>query len=127
VVPLPGPSAVTAAIAASGFNANAFHFEGFLPRKRGKRMKVLNELKSEASTLIFFESPYRVVETLNEMREVFGDRQVAIARELTKVHEEMTRATMSQVIDRLSKVTPRGEFTLVVQGTGGKSGHTSQD
>lgn len=113
---IPGPSAVTTALAASGFSGSRFIFEGFLPRRPGRRKKLLRELARQERTVVFFESPYRVVKTLEECLEAFGDREGAIARELTKVHEEVVRARLSELIDHARK-NPRGEFTLVISGS----------
>lgn len=116
VIPIPGASAVVAAVSASGFSANAFHFEGFLPRKQGKRKKILEKLKSEENTLVFFESPYRIVETLRDMLEVLGDRRAIVCREMTKMYEDIVPLTLSKLADKISKQEPRGEFTIVVEG-----------
>ncbi|HLY11869.1 MAG TPA: 16S rRNA (cytidine(1402)-2'-O)-methyltransferase [Planctomycetota bacterium] len=116
VVPLPGPSAVAVAASISGFGADAFHFAGFLPKKPGKRRKVLGTLKALTVTLLFFESPYRVAALLEDVLEVLGDRRLTICRELTKLHEEVWRTTVSQALARYQKEEPRGEFTLAVEG-----------
>jgi len=115
VHPIPGPSAVTAAASVSGFPVDRFVFEGFLPRKPGKRRKALRALREESRTLIFYESPHRIVETLEDMLAELGDRRITIARELTKVHEELLRTTLARALDRWRETEPRGEFTLVVE------------
>jgi 16S rRNA (cytidine1402-2'-O)-methyltransferase len=121
VVPVPGPSAVAVAASISGFGADAFHFAGFLPRKPGKRRKMLEILGSLRVTLIIFESPYRVAATLEDMLAVLGDRRLTVCRELTKLHEEVWRTTVSQAAERYQKVEPRGEFTLAVEGLPGEA------
>jgi len=116
VVPLPGPSAVAVAASVCGFGADAFHFAGFLPKKPGKRRKVLETLKALEVTLIFFESPYRVAALLEDLSTVLGDRRLTICRELTKLHEEVWRTTVSQALERYKKEEGRGEFTIAVEG-----------
>jgi len=116
VVPIPGPSAVAAAAAVCGFGADAFHFAGFLPRKPGKRRKALEAIAALDVTLIVFESPYRVAGTLEDMQTVLGDRRITVCRELTKIHEEVWRTTVSRALERYRKEEPRGEFTLAVEG-----------
>lgn len=115
VVPIPGVSSVLAALVASGLSPDRFCFEGFLPKKKGRR-KRLEELRSDPRTLIFFESPYRIVKTLQDLMEFFGDRQCVVAREMTKIYEEFRRGNLSELIQYFSNVKPRGEFVLVVEG-----------
>ena len=117
VVAIPGPSAVTTAASVSGFPADAFHFAGFLPRRRGRRRKALEAVAALEITLIFFESPHRVAATLQEMHEVLGNRRLAVCRELTKMHEEVWRTTVGDALKRYRGESPRGEFTLVVEGS----------
>lgn len=116
VVALPGSSAVTTALAAAGLPADQFVYLGFLPRKKGEKRSLLASVKEEPRTLVCFESPYRVVDSLKAMLEVLGDRNVAVCRELTKLHEEVFRNTLSGAVAHFQK--PRGEFTIVIQGTG---------
>lgn len=118
VVPIPGPSAVAAAAAVCGFGADRFHFAGFLPRKPGKRRKALKALAPLETTLIFFESPHRVVESLEDMLVALGDRRLTLCRELTKAHEEVRRTTVSKLLEELKAGERRGEFTLAVEGAG---------
>lgn len=122
VVPLPGPSAVAVAASVCGFGADAFHFAGFLPKKSGKRRKLLETLKPLEVTLIFFESPYRVAALLEDMAAVLGERRLTVCRELTKLHEEVWRTTVSKALERYQKEEPRGEFTLAVEGLGSTGG-----
>jgi len=115
VEPLPGPSAALAALAASGLATDAFHFAGFLPAKSGQRAKVLEALKQEAATLIFYEAPHRVIEALETIEHVLGPRPVVVARELTKMHEEFLRGTADEVRGQLAaRGAVKGEFTLLV-------------
>ena len=114
VVPIPGPSAVTTALAASALPIHQFTYLGFLPRKKKERTDLLKSIASEARTVVIFESPHRLSNTLKELAEVLGDRRVSIGRELTKFHEEVFRGTISQAIEHFRQ--PRGEFTLVIEG-----------
>ena len=116
VVPVPGPSAVAAAAGVCGFDVDAFHFAGFLPRKPGKRRKALQALAGLEVTLILYESPHRVAETLEDMLSALGDRRMTLCRELTKVHEEVWRTTVAKAAERYRKEEPRGEFTLAIEG-----------
>lgn len=117
VSPVPGPSAVAAAASASGFPADAFHFAGFLPRKPGKRRRALEALAALETTLVLYESPHRVAATLRDMEATLGNRRLTVCRELTKLHEEVRRTTIAEAAARFAEETPRGEFTLVVEGS----------
>lgn len=113
---LPGATALIPALVQSGFPCDRFSFEGFLPQKKG-RMKQLNALSDEERTMIFYESPYRVVKCLEQFAEVFGaDRPVSVSRELTKKFEQTVRGTVAEVLDHFRATEPRGEFVLVVAG-----------
>ena len=114
VVPIPGPSALIAALAASGLPTEEFLFVGFLPARAGARRKALDALKAESRTLIFYEAPHRVVETLADASEILGARPAVIAREVTKIHEEFLRGPLSELLDSARKRAPRGEITLVI-------------
>jgi 16S rRNA (cytidine1402-2'-O)-methyltransferase len=114
VVPVPGPSAVIAALSAAGIGADRFVFEGFLPIKPGRRVNRLRALADLQTTLVLYESPHRIVATLEAIREVFGEAEVVVARELTKQFEEIVRATPSAHLERLGSAGPRGEFTVVI-------------
>src|SRR5262245_44887561 len=116
VTVVPGPCAAAAAAGASGLSADRFLFEGFLPKKPGKRRRLLESLAREPRTLVFYESPHRVAATLAAMRDALGDRRLTIARELTKVFEEIRPTTISAALAGLSKRPPRGEYVLVVEG-----------
>ena len=118
VVPVPGPSAAITALAVSGLPSDRFVFEGFLPRKPSHRRKRLELLKEEARTLIFYESPYRIVSTLTDVLAIFGDRQLCVCRELTKTYEEILNVTASEAIMIFTqKKQPKGEFTIVIAGS----------
>jgi len=114
VIPIPGASALIAALSASGLPTHSFIFEGFIPRKQGKRKNLFLSLHDQARTLIFYESPRRLLATLHDLFEVLGDRDIVIARELTKVFEEMIRGKTSEVIAQLEGKTIKGEITLLV-------------
>ncbi len=115
VEPVPGPSAVLAALSASGLPTDAFHFGGFLPAKPGQRLRALENLAEEQATLIFFEAPHRVVEALEAVEQVLGPRPVVVARELTKVHEEFLRGTPAEVRAQLeARDAIKGEITLLI-------------
>ncbi len=113
---LPGATACIPAIVSSGLPCDRFCFEGFLPRKKGRQTR-LEELSKEQRTMIFYESPYRVLKTLQQFAEVFGsDRHVSCCREISKVHEESVRGTIAEVIQHFTDVAPKGEFVIVVAG-----------
>jgi 16S rRNA (cytidine1402-2'-O)-methyltransferase len=116
VVPVPGPSAVITALSVAGLPTDRFLFEGFLPKKPGKRRRRLEALVDEARTLIFYESPRRVHDLLGEMRALWGERRVVVARELTKKFEEVLRGRIIEVQAQLGERPPQGEVTLVVEG-----------
>jgi 16S rRNA (cytidine1402-2'-O)-methyltransferase len=116
VVPIPGPSALLAALTASGLPSQPFFFYGFLPTGNKERGAVLADLASLRSTLIFYEAPHRVKETLADLEAAFGDRPAAACRELTKLHEEIRPGNLSGLLAHFEAQSPRGEFTLVVGG-----------
>ena len=116
VVPVPGPSAVLAALAASGLPSDVFRFEGFLPRKAGARTKRIGDLRHAYGSLIFFESPHRIEKLLGALLDGLGNRRAVIARELTKRFEEFQRGTLKELADRMRDQRPKGEITLVVEG-----------
>lgn len=117
---LPGATAFVPALVSSSLPCERFCFEGFLPQKKG-RMTRLQSLQAEERTMIFYESPYRVVKTLEQFIEYYGtDRQVAVCREISKVHEECVRGTLAEVADHFKKHEPRGEFVILLAGNKGK-------
>ncbi len=128
VVPIPGPSAAVAALAASGFPADRFLFAGFLPRKGGARAGALRALAAEPGTLVLYEAGNRTRATLANLRDALGDREALVARELTKLHEELARGRLSALAERFSGEV-RGEVTIVVSGvaSGVASGATPEE
>src|SRR5215813_13389620 len=117
VVPIPGASALIAALSASGLATDQFLFAGFLPARARARRAKLSELTSIPATLIFYEAPHRIKATLKDAREVLGNRAAVIARELTKLHEEFARGSLSELTERFSKSeAARGEMVLIVSG-----------
>ena len=116
IIPIPGPSACIAAASIAGLPLHNFVFEGFLSPKSGRRKRQLSELREEKRTLIFYESPHRIISFLHDVLEVFGDRRVSVARELTKKFEEILRGTVTEAIQKFQETSPRGEFTIVIEG-----------
>jgi len=115
VRPVPGASATVTALAASGLPTDSFHFLGFLPAKSGQRANLLDSLKSEKATLIFYEAPHRIMDTLSDIERILGLRPVVVAREMTKIHEEFLRGTAGQILDQLrTRESIRGEITLLI-------------
>ncbi len=113
---VPGPSAVVTALAVSGLPSGRFTFEGFLSMNKRGRQEHLDSLKQERRTMVFYEAPHKLPSTLEDLYAAFGDRRIAIVRELTKIHEEVIRTTLAQAACRFRQETPRGEFVLVVEG-----------
>lgn len=116
VTPIPGPSALLSALAASGLPTDRFLYVGFLPRQKAERRRFLSALGGERATLVAYESPHRVLDTLEDVLSMLGDRRMVAARELTKVFEEFVRGPASQVLAHFQATPPRGEFTLVIEG-----------
>ena len=114
VVPVPGPSAVATALSAAGLPADRFTFDGFLPIKPGRRLNRLKALHELQTTVVLYESPHRILATLQALAEVFGSREIVVARELTKQFEEVVRAPAAAHHERLVAAGVRGEFTLVI-------------
>jgi len=123
VVPIPGASALTTALVVSGLRIDRFIYLGFLPARAGERRRLLESVADQPYTIVAFEAPHRLTASLKDIRETLGDRQLAVCRELTKLHEEVFRGTISEAIDHF--VQPRGEFTLVIAG--GKAEETEPD
>jgi 16S rRNA (cytidine1402-2'-O)-methyltransferase len=113
---VPGPNAAISALAVSGLPPARFVFEGFLPRKTGERRRRLEELKSDPRTLVFYESPHRIDETLSDASDVLGERPAALVRELTKMYEEVRRGTLEELAASASASPPKGEIVLVIGG-----------
>ena len=114
VVPIPGPSALAAALSVAGIESDQFIYLGFLPRRGGPRRKLLEPLVREHRAWISFEAPHRLIDTLTDIRDTLGDRQIVVCRELTKLHEEVFRGPVTEALQHFSE--PRGEFTLIVRG-----------
>jgi 16S rRNA (cytidine1402-2'-O)-methyltransferase len=116
VIPVPGPSAPIAALAVSGLPTDSFLYLGYLPHKKGERRKFAGNVSNETHTLIFLESPHRIVEALEDLLASLGDRRICVAREMTKMFEEYWRGTLSGAVEHFKSQPARGEFTLVVEG-----------
>jgi 16S rRNA (cytidine1402-2'-O)-methyltransferase len=121
IIPLPGASALTAVLSASGLPTDRVAFEGFLPAKKKQRREKLRALRDETRTLVFYEAPHRLVEALDDVHELLGDREVVLAREVSKVHEEFLRGPISELIRVLRRREIRGEVTLIISGSAGES------
>jgi 16S rRNA (cytidine1402-2'-O)-methyltransferase len=115
VVPIPGPSAVAAALSISGFSGDGFVFLGYLPRKPGELRRLFQSLATEARPAVAFDSPYRVLKSLAALAEVLPERQLMVGRELTKLHEQVVRGTAAEALEALA-AKAKGEFTLVLAG-----------
>ena len=116
VVPVPGATAAIAALSISGLPTDSFVFEGFLPGKHAARIRRLEELRSEKRTIVLYEAPHRIHQAIDDALNVLGDRKAVVTRELTKVHEEAIRGTLSEIQDRLATGTSKGEFTIIIHG-----------
>lgn len=121
VIPIPGASAIMAGIVISGLPSDRFAFEGFLPKREGRKRKKLEDLKLETRTMIFYDSPNRIKRTLNDMLEIFSDRKIVLVRELTKKFEEAIRGKISEIIEILEKRELKGEIVLIVEGYEGRA------
>lgn len=119
VSPIPGPSAVAAVMSASGLPSDRFVFEGFLPGGKQERRRRLLSLREQPRTLVFYEAPHRLKESLRDILEIFGAREMVLAREVTKVHEEFCRGPVNELLARIDAEKSRGEMTLVVRGFSG--------
>ena len=113
---VPGPTAMASAVALSNISATRFAFEGFLSVTKKQRYEHLKSIVRDTHTLVFYEAPHKLISTLNDMYEYLGDRKISICRELTKLHEEVIRMTLSQAIEYYKEVNPKGEFVLVIEG-----------
>ena len=116
VVPIPGPSALIAALSAGGLPTDGFNFRGFLPARKRERRSKLQEFRDDRYSIVVYEAPHRLKESLDDIREIFGDRRMVLARELTKLHEELLRGRISEVIAEVSQREIRGEVTLIIEG-----------
>lgn len=116
VEPIPGPTAALTALAVSGQTTSRFSFEGFLSTKSSSRKEHLEEVKNNKNTMIFYEAPHKLYKTLKDMYSVFGERSITIARELTKIHEEVFKTTLSKALEVYAEREPKGEFVLIISG-----------
>lgn len=124
---LPGPTACIPAIVSSGLPCDRFCFEGFLPQKKGRQTRLLS-LQAETRTMVFYESPYRLLKTLQQFAEFFGEeRQVSVAREISKVHEEHVRGSLKEVIEHFTVTEPRGEIVIVLAGADAKANKKTKE
>jgi len=117
VVPVPGAVAATSALIVSGLPTGRFTFEGFMPMNKKNRRERLLELKDEIRTMVFYEAPHKIRYTLKDMYEAWGDREVSLAREMTKIHEEVIRGKLSEIINKFEQEPPRGEFVIIIDGS----------
>lgn len=114
IVPIPGACAAVTAIIASGISTQGFVFIGFLPVNTSEKTKRLEEVKDETKTLIFYEAPHKLIKTLDAMKRTFGDRKITLCKELTKIHEEFIRGTISKIVENIKE--PKGEYVIIVEG-----------
>ena len=121
IIPIPGASALTAVLSATGLPTDRFVFEGFLPAKKKQRRERLQTLRDETRTLIFYEAPHRLKDTLDDIHELLGNREAVLAREVTKIHEEFLRGPVSALVRELGSEEVRGEVTLIISGSAGES------
>ena len=127
IIPVPGPAAFVSALSLSGLPTDEFTFLGFLPAGKTRRLKVLNELSLERRTLIFYEAPHRIIETLTDMERVFTGRKAAVAKEITKIHEEIVRGPVPEIMAALNKSKIAGEYVIVVEGNKEEGKHMIDD
>ncbi|MCL2821285.1 MAG: 16S rRNA (cytidine(1402)-2'-O)-methyltransferase [Oscillospiraceae bacterium] len=116
IITIPGPCAAVSALALSGLDSGRFVFEGFLSTDNKKRFALLEELKTEFRTMIFYEAPHKLIRTLTDLLNFFGERRISVSRELTKIYEETLRLTLSEAVLHFTSTPPRGEFVLIVEG-----------
>ena len=116
VTMVPGPSAVVTGLVLSGLPSGRFSFEGFLPMNKRIRNERLQSIKEDTRTLVFYEAPHKLIHTLKDLKTVFGNRRIALARELTKKFEEIVRLTLDEAIDKYDNETPKGEFVIILEG-----------
>jgi 16S rRNA (cytidine1402-2'-O)-methyltransferase len=127
VVSIPGPSACIAALSLSGLPTDQFAFIGFLPPKQSQRKKMLTELSFETKTMIFYEAPHRILETLVDMEALFPGRRAALVKELTKMHEEVLRGNISEILANVEKTKIAGEYILILEGKTDKDSVSTED
>lgn len=122
IIPIPGACAAICALSVSSLPTGRFSFEGFLSTSKKSREEHLSGIKDESRTMIFYEAPHKLMRTLNDLLKILGDRRIAVCRELTKIHEQVLRTTISGAIEHFSASPPRGEFVLIISGTEAKPG-----
>ena len=127
VVSVPGVTALIAGLSVSGISTDEFTFMGFLPARKSQRQKVLKDLSYEQRTLVFYEAPHRILETLSDMEEIFGERKAAVIKEISKIYEEIIRGNISEVFRTLEKTTIAGEYVIVMEGRAEEKKLTSDD
>jgi 16S rRNA (cytidine1402-2'-O)-methyltransferase len=127
VISVPGATALIAALSVSGLSTDEFTFIGFLPARKSQRRKVLKDLAYEQRTLIFYEAPHRIIETLLDLEEIFGERKAAVIKEISKIHEEIIRGSIAEVFGKLEKTTIAGEYVVVVEGRAEEERLTTDD
>jgi 16S rRNA (cytidine1402-2'-O)-methyltransferase len=127
VVPIPGPAAFVSAVVASGLSTDSIFFGGFLPAKKGERRKRLSEVKDIPATLMFYETPHRLAKSLADCADVLGDRKAVVARELTKLHEEIIRGTLAELAAQFAAVETKGEIVLVIEEANHDDGFRRED
>ena len=127
IVSIPGPSAFVAALSVSGLPTDQFTFLGFLPSRTAQRQKFLREVYLEQRTLIFYEAPHRIVNTLLDMSHIFGERRSALVKEITKYHEDVVRGSITEIIGEVQKTTIAGEYVIIVEGWSGMIKSITED
>jgi len=127
ILSIPGPSAFVAALSVSGLPTDQFTFMGFLPSRTAQRQKFLREVYLEQKTLIFYEAPHRIVDTLLDLSHIFGERKAALIKEITKFHEDVVRGSITEIIEEVQKTTIAGEYVIIVEGWSGMNKSITED
>lgn len=127
ILSIPGPSAFVAALSVSGLPTDQFTFMGFLPSRTAQRQKFLREVYLEQRTLIFYEAPHRIVDTLLDLSHIFGERKAALIKEITKFHEDVVRGSITEIIEEVQKTTIAGEYVIIVEGWSGMNKSITED
>ncbi len=127
VVSIPGPSALIAALSLSGLPTDEFIFTGFLPSKTKQRQKILKDLSLERRTIVFYEAPHRILQTLTDMEKIFTERKAALIKEITKIHEEVLRGGIPEILTKIKETTIAGEYVIAVEGRTEERKHTTED
>lgn len=127
VISVPGPSALIAALSISGLSTHEFTFVGFLPARKSQRQKVLRDLSLETKTIVFYEAPHRILETVSDMEKLFGDRKAAVVKEISKLYEEVFRGSISELFNKLRESTIAGEYVIVIEGKQEEKRHATDE